>query len=286
MVRSRYPSQSNIGVELCQCYSASSIAVFDECEGESDATCKIAKCTNTCVRSEAYCDIASSGTGECTLLFLEEPSISVDPTVASSIETSSAVDSIGGYSIGGDVTTSAPSSKPSVALLPEGASESMNSAFGTRSFSLRFATTFMAIVVISFILQGNGEGGHPLRGLGKCAVVAMAVSSLYSRSSPTSKGGNIRKSNQGPRPFPSRTNARNLQTCSFNVEILINGCAKSVEIDAPASRVINAVIANQISTLTFDDGCRSITDLSATIAFPASREENNDDPITFVGGGC
>ncbi|KAL3769180.1 hypothetical protein ACHAW5_000650 [Stephanodiscus triporus] len=284
VVRSRYPAQSSMGVELCQCYSASSIAAFDECEGENDS-CVIAKCTNTCDGFEAYCGAASSdyGVGECTLRPL---SMSVNSTVASSIETSSTVDSIGGYSIGGDVITSAPSSKPSVALLPEGASESMNSAFGTRSFSLRFATTFMAIVVISFILQGNGEGGHPLRGLGKCAVVAMAVSSLYSRSSPSSKGGNIRKSNQGPRPFPSRTNARNLQTCSFNVEILIDGCAKSVKIDAPASRVINVVITNQISTLTFDDGCRSTTDLSATIAFLASREENNDDPITFVGGGC
>jgi hypothetical protein len=128
----------------------------------------------------------------------------------------------------------------------------------------------MAIVVVFAVFQGNGEGSYPLRGFGKFAVVAMAVSSLYSRSSHSSKGGDIRKSNQGPKPFPPRTNARILQTCSFNVEILVDGCTKSVEIDAPSGRVVDAVITNQTSTLTSDDACSSTTELSANIEFPVT----------------
>jgi len=133
----------------------------------------------------------------------------------------------------------------------------------------------MAIVVVFAVFQGNGEGSYPLRGFGKFAVVAIAVSSLYSRSSHSSKGGDIRKSNQGPKPFPPRTNARILQTCSFNVEILVAGCTKSVEIDAPSGRVIDAVITNQTSTLIFDYGCRKTTELSANIAFTMTSEDNN-----------
>ena len=254
VIRSRFPEQSTMGVELCECYAASSIAPFDECEGESDATCKIAGCTNTCEGFEAYCNnaLGDDGTGECTL-------------VASTSGTTPT---------GGDFSTPAPSTNSSMvstpASLPEGTSASSNSAFGTRSFSLRFATTFMAIVVVFAVFQGNGEGSYPLRGFGKFAVVAMAVSSLYSRSSHSSMGGDIRKSNQGPKPFPPRTDARTLQTCSFNVEILVDGCTKSVEIDAPSGRAVDAVITNQISTLTSDDACSSTTDLSANIEFPVT----------------
>ena len=258
-----------MGVELCRCYAASSISPFDECEGESDATCMIAKCSNTCEGFEAYCNFVSGSdvTGECTL-------------VASTTGTTSTI-----FSIDGDFSTPAPSTNsslvPTPTSLPEGTSASSNSAFGTRSLSLRFATTFMAIVVVFVFLQGNGGGGYPHRGFGKLAVVAMAVSSLYSRSSHSSKGGNIRKSSLDPRPFPQQNHARNLQTCTFNVEILVDGCTKSVEIDAPGGRVIDAVITNQASTLTSANGCRNTTELSAIIAFTMTSENNNDDSIVL-----
>lgn len=58
-VRSRYPNQSYEGVELCKCYADSSITPFDECEGETDATCLVALCDNSCIGKEAYC-IASN----------------------------------------------------------------------------------------------------------------------------------------------------------------------------------------------------------------------------------
>ncbi len=84
---------------------------------------------------------------------------------------------------------------------------------------------------------------------------------------------------------PPQTNARNLQTCSFNVKILVDGCTKSVEIDAPGGRVVDAVITNQTSTLTSDNGCLSSTDLSANITFPVTREDYSDDLLSLVAVG-
>ena len=58
VVRSRYPSNSTAeDVDMCQCYAASSKDPFDECEGETNETCAIAKCdVNSCENSVAYCD--------------------------------------------------------------------------------------------------------------------------------------------------------------------------------------------------------------------------------------
>jgi hypothetical protein len=135
-----------MGVELCQCYAASSIAPFDECDSESNATCLIAKCLNTCEGFEAYCNIAlvDDGTGECTL-------------VASSTGTTPS---------GFDFPTPAPNTSsslvPNPASSPYGASGSSNGAFGMHSFSLCFATTFFAIVIVFIVFQGNGEGCYSL----------------------------------------------------------------------------------------------------------------------------
>ncbi|KAL7470523.1 hypothetical protein ACHAXS_010797 [Conticribra weissflogii] len=64
-VRSRSPTQSTPSrVEICECYGASNLEPFDECEGEDDFTCIIAKCADDCAGKEAYCD---SGTGTCAL---------------------------------------------------------------------------------------------------------------------------------------------------------------------------------------------------------------------------
>jgi len=74
-VRSRFPMTHLHGVEMCQCYSASSIDPFDECEGETDSTCRIAKCTNTCDGLEAHCLLSpdsSDGTKVCTLQPISE----------------------------------------------------------------------------------------------------------------------------------------------------------------------------------------------------------------------
>jgi len=64
-VRSRSPTMSKLtGVNVCGCYAASSIAPFDECEGEDDTTCIIAGCAvNSCDGYEATCS-----DGECKLV--------------------------------------------------------------------------------------------------------------------------------------------------------------------------------------------------------------------------
>jgi hypothetical protein len=233
VVRSRLPENSAAGVDLCGCYASSSASPFDECEGQSDATCAVAKCTNACDGLLAYCDVSSSGddgaTGMCAL---------------------------------------ANSTTGTTPMEPDGARDGPNSAYGARPFSLCLATTLLAAFMVAVFLQGNGDGGHPPRGYGKYALVAMAVSSVYSRAS--RGGGNTRRSYQATRPIPPQPNARILQTCSFNVEIMIDGCTKSVEIDAPAGRVVDAVITNQTSTLIANDGCSSTEELSANIAFPVT----------------
>jgi len=69
-VRSRLPNQSSSGVGLCACYAASSTHPFDECEGEDDSTCKIAKCVNSCAGLEAHCLLSLDsvdGTKMCAL---------------------------------------------------------------------------------------------------------------------------------------------------------------------------------------------------------------------------
>ena len=79
-VRSRYPSESTAGVDMCQCYAASTNNPFDECEGETDETCIIANCVNSCENSEAYCDNPPQGDSGLCLLRPIEVSISNNET--------------------------------------------------------------------------------------------------------------------------------------------------------------------------------------------------------------
>eukprot|EP00579_Thalassiosira_antarctica_P028335 CAMPEP_0202004858 /NCGR_PEP_ID=MMETSP0905-20130828/10068_1 /ASSEMBLY_ACC=CAM_ASM_000554 /TAXON_ID=420261 /ORGANISM="Thalassiosira antarctica, Strain CCMP982" /LENGTH=274 /DNA_ID=CAMNT_0048562303 /DNA_START=74 /DNA_END=898 /DNA_ORIENTATION=+ len=67
-IRSEAPWPA-IGVGLCECYAASRLDPFDECEGR-DNHCRMARCrSGSCDGVEAYCDIApdDNGMGECTL---------------------------------------------------------------------------------------------------------------------------------------------------------------------------------------------------------------------------
>jgi len=117
----------------------------------------------------------------------------------------------------------------------------------------------LAVVVIAVIFPANGGNNH-LWGIGKFAVAAMAVSSLYPKRS-SSKIGSIRKNN--PRHVQ--------ETCTFNVEFLLDGCTKSVEIiNAPAGRVVDVVIENQTSQSNAADECQ--TDYEALLAFPITEE--------------
>ena len=66
-VRSRSPENGTTSVGLCSCYSSSLLVSFDECEGETDETCAVAKCPEACEGFDVYC----SGEGRCTLESLD-----------------------------------------------------------------------------------------------------------------------------------------------------------------------------------------------------------------------
>ena len=57
-IRSEAPSTFNAtGAGLCECYAASSLEPFDECEGDKGKDCKKAKCPeDACDGMEAYCE--------------------------------------------------------------------------------------------------------------------------------------------------------------------------------------------------------------------------------------
>ena len=130
-----------------------------------------------------------------------------------------------------------------------------NSAFH-RSRSFCMATAFLAIVLIAVIFPGNAGGNNHLWGIGKFALAAMAVSSLSLQKRSSSKVGSIRKVQE---------------TCTFNVEVLLDGCTKSVEIiNAPAGRVVDVVIENQTSQSNAADECQ--TDYEAQLIFPITEE--------------
>lgn len=126
----------------------------------------------------------------------------------------------------------------------------------------------MAIFVMSVLAPGNG-GNNNLWGFGKFAVAAMAVSSLHSNMSPTSKGSIRKSNNKVLKSFPAQ-NERALSTCSYNVEILIDGCSHPLEISAPSGRIIDVVIEDLVREQREDDPCT--TDYEATLSFPITDE--------------
>mmetsp|Transcript_41804 Transcript_41804/g.87760 ORF Transcript_41804/g.87760 Transcript_41804/m.87760 type:complete len:887 (-) Transcript_41804:467-3127(-) len=143
---------------------------------------------------------------------------------------------------------------------------SRNSAF-SRSRSLSVAITFVAIVVISTVFPPTG-GNNYLWGYGKFAVAAVAISSLYPKTPPDSKGASVRKSNtQVPNTFRGQ-NERALETCTFNVEILIDGCNHPLDISAPSGRVVDVVIEGLVS----EEQPNCATDYEATLNFPVTTE--------------
>lgn len=276
-IRSRGSTQKIItGIEVCGCYAASSITPFDECEGESDATCIIARCMNSCDGFEAYCAPSADGTDECILRQPRKEGItSTDASIAGPVESLPFGDDPSTSPVP-SVSSSSVAPTPTAFRLPMGISDSTltNSAFGTHSFSRRFAMTLLAIVVIFVTLQSNDERGYYLRGIGKFVVVGMALSSLYPRSFDKTKGDAIlnQKSSKRPEPMSSRSGTRNLQTCTFNVEMMVDGCSKMVEIAAPTGRVVDSILTNQTEILTSDEGCRSTSDLSAYIEFSVTNK--------------
>eukprot|EP00804_Cyclotella_cryptica_P010185 CCRYP_013813-RA/>CCRYP_013813-RA protein AED:0.38 eAED:0.38 QI:0/-1/0/1/-1/1/1/0/702 len=127
-----------------------------------------------------------------------------------------------------------------------------------RSFLLQTMTTFVMIFLASVLLFGV-NGNINIFGFGKVAVAAIAVSFLFSKAS--------RNQNRSQDP------SRKLQTCTYNVDILLDGCYYSLDINAPSARIIDAVLVNLTSADSREQICT--TDYSALLTFPVS--ENNTE---------
>ena len=151
-----------------------------------------------------------------------------------------------------------------------------------RAFTLRrsflfnmMVTTFMAYLLISVIFLSGSNGSTTsdyFFGVGKFAVAAFTVSALLDKQS-HSYLNNDRNTENG-KPFLS-TQSRVLQTCTFNVEILVDGCSKSLEVAAPSGRVLDVDIQNFTSEDNKDDKCTS--DYTANLTFPVTGDSINLD---------
>jgi hypothetical protein len=108
----------------------------------------------------------------------------------------------------------------------------------------------------------GGAGGNAM--FAQVAVAAVAVSALFTK--------NHQKSNQMHANIP-----RKLQTCNYNVDILIDGCYNSLIVNAPASRIIEAEMVN----FTYIHDTNS-TDYSGLLQFPISENNTELPPNTTV----
>lgn len=142
-----------------------------------------------------------------------------------------------------------------------------SSGFNARySLPVRMVITVMAILLVTlFIPNQEGANHHLLFGFGKVLVAAVVVSSLFTRRD---KNANVRNAS----PHKS---VRNLQdTCTYNVEILYDGCTKNVKIDAPSARVIDVALKNFTAETNPDDQCQ--TDYYGVLTFDASNSTEVD----------
>ena len=127
----------------------------------------------------------------------------------------------------------------------------------------------MVIVVISITFPGReGLANNVLFGFGKVAVAAIAFSSLYPGSLSPSNG-NVRK-NERNLPRAVHSPSRKVETCTFNVEILLDGCSHPLEIVAPSGRVVDVAFEDFTSKENDEDNC--IMDYSANLKFPVRNE--------------
>ena len=125
-----------------------------------------------------------------------------------------------------------------------------------RPSSLYAAFILLAVVALASFFPTSGNGGL----IGKFAVVALAVSSHRRRNSGSQTS--------------SHKNNRVLQTCNYNVELLYDACTHSVNVQAPKTRTVDAVIEDVSRSASSEDKC--IDELAANLTFPSSGAEELD----------
>mmetsp|Transcript_3257 Transcript_3257/g.5457 ORF Transcript_3257/g.5457 Transcript_3257/m.5457 type:complete len:800 (+) Transcript_3257:77-2476(+) len=121
-----------------------------------------------------------------------------------------------------------------------------------------FAVSFVVVIVlVSLLLPGQDKSAQGWFGVGAVVVAAVSLSAV-----PPKKNGIARNNVER-----ASAHTRGLQeTCSFNVEILYDGCAQSISVDAPSARVVDVSLENFTSTDLGD--CDR--EYSVTLAFPVT----------------
>ena len=164
---------------------------------------------------------------------------------------------------------SEPDEDTSIETTEEAVKENEDSPGSTirRSFLRQTVTTFVVLYATNAILVGVVGNVNPF-GFGKVVVAAVAVSSLFSKKIKHLKNNQVQD-------VP-----RKLQSCTYNLDVLIDGCYNSFTINAPSARILDAVVENFTSSVNPED--QATTDYSAMLKFPVS--ENNTEllPNTTV----
>eukprot|EP00804_Cyclotella_cryptica_P015896 CCRYP_006382-RA/>CCRYP_006382-RA protein AED:0.08 eAED:0.08 QI:264/1/1/1/0/0/2/121/724 len=137
-------------------------------------------------------------------------------------------------------------------------------------------TVLLGGLLIALLLPGrDGEDllAHPrFFAVGKVVVAVAALSPLFPKHSRHVLSDNFRvftSSQAKDATATSHQTYRNLQsnTCTYNVEILIDGCTHPLVINAPAARIVDALVMNSSSQKgNADDLC--LYQYSSDITFP------------------
>jgi len=120
-----------------------------------------------------------------------------------------------------------------------------------------FAASFVVLVLVSLLLPGRENNAQGWMGVGAVAVAAAVLSAGVSTKSGIARNSVAERGS---------AHIRGLQeTCFFNVEVLYDGCAQSLIVDAPSARVVDVSLENYTSTDLGD----CVSEYDVTLAFPA-----------------
>jgi hypothetical protein len=142
-----------MGVDMCECYAASSTAPLDECEGSSQP-CATAKCaSNACENYDAYCDFGAreengmGELGECLLRPIE----GTTSTTTTTEETSPVPTVVSTSLVGGTFKTLQPTLEGTPPRTSVGIPEEVSSSDGI--MATISAVTFLLMTMLAMMLS-------------------------------------------------------------------------------------------------------------------------------------
>ncbi|KAL7475924.1 hypothetical protein ACHAW6_001817 [Cyclotella cf. meneghiniana] len=148
----------------------------------------------------------------------------------------------------------------------------VDSSSSHRAFVTRVAMLLLALGTVAVFMSGRDDikVGH-----GKVAMAVAIVASLYSSFHTK---GTIQNTGSA-----SNVPSRQLPTCRFHVEILLN-CNRAIDVEAPVSRVIYGRMEEVHSIPEGEDEC--VTNYSAKLMFPSNNWINEERSTTLLERTC